>query len=78
MYIPAHFSASEAQALALIRDWALGHVVWTQDGGLQSTPLPWLQAEGAHARVVKLRTAESVSSNAARLRACRAIAASSA
>lgn len=29
----------------------------------------WLQAEGAHARVVKLRTAESVSSNAARLRA---------
>lgn len=51
MYIPSHFSASDEQALALIRDWALGSVVWTRDGELQATPLPWLQAEGAPLRL---------------------------
>lgn len=51
MYIPPHFAADDAQALALIREWALGNLVWTEEGRLQATPLPWLQAEGAPLRL---------------------------
>lgn len=51
MYIPKDFVASEAQALALIRQLVLGHAVWQDAQGLQGTPLPWLIAAGEPLRL---------------------------
>ena len=44
MYIPAAYTGTEAQAHRLVREQVLGTLVWTQDGALQATPLPWLLA----------------------------------
>lgn len=51
MYTPAHFAATHADSLALLRAHPLGTATWLGPQGLEATPLPWLLREDGTLRL---------------------------